>query len=112
DVCSSDLIDLHGHRFAVFHGRFELPGLDCFNRLLIQPQAQTSCHTNISRSAIWPYDQPQNASPLVLRLTCFFRVLRIGLEDDSRGAHSTTHVEESPANSTASALAYTRPRAH
>src|ERR1700720_2702467 len=105
-------VDLYGDGFAVFHGRLELPGLDRLNGFLVESQAKAARHAKVTRPAVRTNHQPQNAGSLIFRLACFFRILRIGLINHSRRAHSATYPEHSAAHTAAAALTHTGPGAH
>lgn len=104
-------IDLHRYRLAIFHGGFELPGLNRFDGFLVKPQAQAAGYTNVSWLAIRSHDQPQNACALILRLASFFRVLGIRLVHNPWGADAAAYAKYSTADSATAALTYTRPSA-
>src|SRR6476646_3724615 len=97
-------VDLHRHRLTVFHGGLEFPGLYRFNRFLIQTQSEAAGYANISRLAVGADHQPKDAGALVFRLTGFFRVLRIGLENHPRSADAAAYMEKSTTNSAAATL--------
>ena len=101
-------VDLHCHRLSVFHGGLKLPGLDRFDGLLVQPQAQAAGHANVSRPAIRSYHQPEHAGPLILRLAGFFRILRIGLIHNSRRADTAAYAEHSTADAATTSLTHAR----
>ena len=51
-------VDLHGYRFAVFHGGFKLPLFDSFDCFFIEAKAEGSGNLDVARLAIWAHDQP------------------------------------------------------
>src|SRR5579863_6611097 len=101
-------VDLHSDGLAVFHGRLKLPGFHSFHGLLVQSQTKRASYANVARATIRANHQPQNASPLILRLPRFLRVFRIRRVNRLRRGHAATHFKRSAANS--ATMAWTNSR--
>src|SRR4029077_20889486 len=92
-------VELHRYRLAIFHGRLELPLPHGLNRLLVQAHTQSAGHAHVARMTIWSDNQPNDADALILRFASLFRVLRIGLVENSRRGNAAANVKDAATKS-------------
>src|SRR5450432_3510037 len=84
--------NLNVDRLAILHRRIELPFLDCFNGLCIQPKPQTLNDMHVAGMAGRVYDQAQDAGALCLSLARFLGVDRIRRGNGLRSGNAAADV--------------------
>src|SRR5207237_9260100 len=100
------------HRLAFFHGRFQLPSLDCLDGLLVQSHSQIAAYFNVARLAIWADDQPQHTGSLIFGLPGFFRVFRLRLINRLVRGDAAAYPVYAAGRTTAAAFAITGSRTY
>src|SRR5207245_7995723 len=70
-------IDRNRDRLAIFKSRFKLPFVNRFHGLFVESQPKAARELNLAWLAVGSHNQTEHAYTLILRLACFFRVLRI-----------------------------------
>src|SRR2546428_10898925 len=92
-------LDAHAHRDggSVARGGLKLPGVDRFDRLLIQSEAQRLHHAQIGHIPLGVHHDPQNDRALVFGFAGLLRVTRQRLINTNRLADVAADAERSSA---------------